>query len=55
MAKKKTSSPVKAKPKAEPPPDNPQLRHQESIDLDARAMAEKRLEALRKIRESSGS
>ena len=50
MAKKRASPALKAKRKAEPPPDNPQRREYEEIDLDSRAMAEKRLEALKKVR-----
>lgn len=50
MAKKKASPALKAKPKAVPPPDDPQRREQEDLEFDSRAMAQKRLDALKKLR-----
>ena len=34
----------------EPPPDDPLRRHQQEAEFDERAMAEKRLEAIKQIR-----
>jgi hypothetical protein len=50
MAKKKPSPALEAKRKVGPPADDPQRREHEDIELDSRAMAEKRLEALKKLR-----
>ena len=50
----KTLPPDEA-PKAMPPPDDPLRRAQQDSDLNAREMAQKRWQALNKVRESSSS
>jgi hypothetical protein len=38
-----------------PPPDDPLRRHQQEAELDERAMAEKRLEAIEQLRRLANS
>jgi hypothetical protein len=56
MKKEKKSASSKLHPTAVPPPDDPLLRYQGADnDLNAAAMAKKRLDATRKIRKDRGS
>lgn len=52
MKNKSPKSTVKPKPKTVPPPDDPLLRHDQDESLDDRDAAEKRLEAIQKIRKT---
>jgi hypothetical protein len=51
--KAKRAKPPETKTKAIPPPDDPLRRGQQESDLNTREMAEKRQEALNKLRETS--